>query len=186
MPTLKNTGVRNRFESMPQRPVDSEGYITSQYLAQSRGEAQVLARKLMRIESRRYPSDRRYGEKFDKLLQQQRINTERLTSQFATEQSQLIEDFGSSLDINAKDMLKSQPRRKFRDLKTRQKKICNRETLINCILDTTVITVEPRRNGDFDSTTMPPRASEWDPESVAIAQTPGYGSTCSGSGSPAH
>ena len=182
MPKLKNIGIRNKFEDLPPRPVDPQGYMTAEFITQSRGKAQGLSRKLMKLESRRFPADRRYGEKFDKLLVEERKRNERTNSLMLNEQEKLLEDFGFSTEGKEGDVCEdkgtSKPKKKFKELKVRKKNICSRESLFNCILDTTVITVEPRPVGTDLGNTEPVarKAKDWSEESIAIAQSPGFAS----------
>lgn len=171
---------------MPPRPVDLNGFITPQYLAQSRGEAQQLARQLIKIERRRYPADRRYGEKFERLLQQQKKYNDKSAALLSFESNRLIEDFTSTSSSSpgcATRKDNEQPSHKFKELKARKKKICSRESLFNCILDNTVITVQPRRLGDTDDNMEARNAKDWDPESISainayIGRTTSYADSC--------
>jgi hypothetical protein len=164
---------------MPPRPVDREGYITTEYLVESRGKASSLARKLMQLDSKRFPVDRRFGAKFDDLLETKRKNNEYTASQMSFEHSKLMQDFSPPLEdtghSKSTTTLALKPAKKFKESKPRQKKVCSRESLFNCILDTTVITVQPRQHGTLGSQDTNPKAKDWSAESIAIAQSPKYG-----------
>lgn len=185
LPSLKYTGVRNKFEAMPPRPVDSDGYITQDYLRASKGTAQSLARCLLKIESRRYVPDRRYGKKFDQWYKNKKQQSDKTTAMLLDEQSRLAEDFTPSV-FEAEEAPRgnfpaaetSKPARRIRELKVRPKNICSKESLINCILDATVITVEPKRFEDPHMSSsghseLPPSAGKWSAHAMAIARGTG-------------
>ena len=187
LPTLKDTGVATSLEDISPRPVNKEGGMTEAYLIESRNTAADLARKLLKLEAQRFPPSRRYGEKFDSLHKSTKIADEKAEAYFSLQKAEInIGEFvpasstneGSYFDEqNANTRTSRLKPRKFKDLPKRPRKIFNKESLFQCMLDNTPITVEPKIIAPDDVKPLPERGNTWAAESVMfISQFDGGGS----------
>jgi hypothetical protein len=176
LPTLKDTGVATSLEDLPSRPVNKEGGMTQEYLLESRSTAADLARKLLKLETRRFPPSRRYGEKFDSLHKSKKIADEKAEAYFSLRKAEInIGEFvpatsteeGSFFD-EQKVLAATSPSnpRKFKDLPKRPRKIYNKDSLFQCMLDNTPISVEPKHIAPDEFKVLPDKGNTWAAESV--------------------
>ena len=186
IPKTAVTGISSQFEDIPMRPVNPDGEITEQYLMKSGEAAGVLARKLLRLESRRFPPNRRFGEKLDRLIEAKKISDTKSEEYFNLKKSEInIHQFSgiNSADQEGSFFEEHKPQKsvhkkpiKFYELPHRPKQIYNKDSLFQCMLDSTVITVEPR--SILADSRISPGSKKWATGSIlmSMADSAGEGS----------